>query len=327
MSYSINELKEKSIPLPITYEARMIAKDFAAQQPTPSKKRQVYLNTLAVCVANNYMEMMGTPADLKASDSWNPVLRLCGDVADLKLAELGHLECRPIETVSSAEPDTVLCQIPEEMMNDRIGCMIIEIDLVRRRANLLGFAKALESSNVFLRQLFTMNDFEKYLKEFSPQIIEHSKELVNLSQWFQNIFEAGWRQPVKSLLETNSGDLALGLRGALLPSSVSNIVGENLIEVGSRLSPQVVVLVVLLIPSKNKPEVEIRVKVKAENEQAYLPPDLHFGVIDETGIERMAALSDRDSPSIELQFDALPGERFSIRLGLEGIDVNQEFVL
>lgn len=327
MNYTINELKEKSIPLPITYEARRIADNFAAQQPTRSKKRQVYLNTLAVCVANNYMEMMGIPTDLKGSDSWNPVLRLCDDVADLKLALLGHLECRPIETVSEAESETVLCHLSEEMLDDRIGCLIIEMDLVRKRANLLGFVKELSTTSVVVRQLLSMGEFPKYLGSFSDKNIEQPDELVNLSQWLNHIFEAGWQPSVKSLLNPRMSDLSLGLRGAPLPTSASEIVGGKLIKVGSRLAPKFVFLAISLNPGAHTPKVEIIVKLKPEDEQAYLPRELHIKVLDETGIECMLARSDGDSSSIELHFDAMLGERFSISIGLEGVNVSQKFCL
>lgn len=175
MSYSIQQLKEKSIPLPITQVAVMVAEIFAKEQPTLSKKRRVYLNTLAVCVADNYMQLMGIPTELKRSDSWNPVVRLCFDVADLKLAELGHLECRPIRHVSSLRPDIALCHIPEDMPEGRIGCMIVEIDEVRRKANLLGFAKTMESDEVIsTAHLSHMDEFEEYLEDLGNQTVSSS---------------------------------------------------------------------------------------------------------------------------------------------------------
>lgn len=168
MSYTINQLKNKSIPMPITSAARMIAESAASEQPTPSKKRQVYLNTLAVCVVNNYMQMMGIPTELKASNSWNPVVRICSDVSDLKLAELGHIECRPISPVSLTEPVTALFDFPEDMPDDRIGCMVVEFDEVQGEASLLGFAKKVSSGeSLSIAQLFHMDDFGEYFEELA----------------------------------------------------------------------------------------------------------------------------------------------------------------
>lgn len=89
--------EEKLIPMPITQSAQQIALQFASEQPNEPKALQVYLNTLAVCAVNNYLRIMDVPTDLTASDSWNPVLRLAADVADLWVIGLGRLECRPVE--------------------------------------------------------------------------------------------------------------------------------------------------------------------------------------------------------------------------------------
>ena len=77
MANSTSQTKDFSLSLPITQAARRIAQEFAAEQPTPQKSEQVRLNTLAVCVVNDYLQMMAIPTDLTANDSWNPVVRLC----------------------------------------------------------------------------------------------------------------------------------------------------------------------------------------------------------------------------------------------------------
>ena len=69
MVHSINTIKAKSIPLSITQAAFKRAQQFARLQPTKEKKCWVYFNTLAVCVVNDYMQMIGIPTDLQASDS------------------------------------------------------------------------------------------------------------------------------------------------------------------------------------------------------------------------------------------------------------------
>lgn len=97
-----------ALPLPITQATRRMAQEFANQQPNANKADQVRLNTLAVLVMHDYLQLMEIPTNLTASDSWNPVLRLCADVADLQVAGLGRLECRPVL------PSHTLCSIPPE---------------------------------------------------------------------------------------------------------------------------------------------------------------------------------------------------------------------
>ena len=312
--------------MPITQESLGIAQMFAAEQPTLSKRRQVYLNTLAVCIVNSYMELMQIPTELKASDSWHPVLRLCGDMADLKLAELGHLECRPIKSIPLSEAVTVLCDLPEELPDERIGCMVVEIDEVRRRANLLGFAKIVSSGELLSNQLFHMDDFGEYLEELRAEKVKPSKELVNLRQWFQNIFEAAW-QPAEALLDRNSGDLASGFRSASLSTSKSDLKRAKLIKISGKLVDESVVLVVVLNPLPPTTEIRIRVEVHATGVQSYLPPQLHIRLIDQAGIAVMVAQARSDNSSIQFEFRAEAGERFSVQLVLSDVDVIEDFVI
>ena len=116
------ETEDFAISLPITTEIRQIAAQFADRQPTPVKAEQVRLNTIAVSVTNNYLNMLDVATDLASSDSWNPVMQVCENVADLELTEIGKLECRPI--VSS---DTT-CQIPLEVWDLRIGYVVVRIE-------------------------------------------------------------------------------------------------------------------------------------------------------------------------------------------------------
>jgi hypothetical protein len=151
MVHGTKNIEEKSIPLPITQAALRMARQFADQQPTQEKKQQVYLNTLAVCVVNDYMEVMDIPTDLLGADSWNPVMRLIADVADLKLTKLGHLECRPVRSGT-------LCYIPPEVPDDRIGVVVVEIDAELQEATLLGFAKTVRTGSLSLNQLQSVDD-------------------------------------------------------------------------------------------------------------------------------------------------------------------------
>jgi hypothetical protein len=96
MTRTTYELEDFALTLPITQAARTTAQQFASNQPTPEKAEQVRLNTLCVWVVNDYLEIMGIPTSLTSSDSWNPVIRLCANIADLELPGVGRLECRPV---------------------------------------------------------------------------------------------------------------------------------------------------------------------------------------------------------------------------------------
>lgn len=134
MDDNLNRIKYTSLSLPITCSVRTLAQEFASFQPTPQKAEQVRLNTLAVCVVNDYLQMMGIPTDISKSDSWNSVVRLCADVADLVVIGVGRLECRPVKAFEQTY------YIPPEVWEERIGYVVVQINESHREATVLGFA-------------------------------------------------------------------------------------------------------------------------------------------------------------------------------------------
>lgn len=302
---STKNIEEKSIPLPITQAALRMAQQFASQQPTQEKKEQVYLNTLAVCVVNDYMEIMDIPTDLRASDSWNPAMRLYADVADLKLTQLGHLECRPIRSGT-------MSYIPPEVPDDRIGVVVVEIDTELQEATLLGFTKTVKTGSLSINQLQSVDDLLEHLDHLERNVGE-----VNLNQWLQNIFEAGW-QSVEEILAPKAPVLAFRYR--------SGVTRAKLVDLGIQLPGQSVALVVTLTP-RSSVEIQIKLQVHPTGEQAYLPDNLTVKVLDEEGAAVMEAHAKTANTHITLEFSAKLGERFSVRLELGDTNITENFVV
>ena len=302
---STKNIEEKSIPLPITQAALRMAQQFASQQPTQEKKEQVYLNTLAVCVVNDYMEIMDIPTDLRASDSWNPAMRLYANVADLKLTQLGHLECRPIRSGT-------MSYIPPEVPDDRIGVVVVEIDTELQEATLLGFTKTVKTGSLSINQLQSVDDLLEHLDHLERNVGE-----VNLNQWLQNIFEAGW-QSVEEILAPKAPVLAFRYR--------SGVTRAKLVDLGIQLPGQSVALVVTLTP-RSSVEIQIKLQVHPTGEQAYLPDNLTVKVLDEEGAAVMEAHAKTANTHITLEFSAKLGERFSVRLELGDTNITENFVV
>lgn len=156
MNYNIRFLEEHLILLPITQAALKTAQQFAKQQPTETRKRQVYLNTLAVWVVNDYLGMMDIPTDLAASDSWNSAMRLYMDTAAFKLTDVGSLECRPVESET-------FCHVPPDVPDERIGIVVVKIDLEHQEASLLGFTKTVKPGKLTLNQLQPFDELLRHL--------------------------------------------------------------------------------------------------------------------------------------------------------------------
>jgi hypothetical protein len=320
MTHPTHELDNLSLSLPITQRALRTAQQFANEQPTPQKAEQVRFNTLAVCVVNDYLQMMGIPTNLEASDSWNPVLRLCANVADLEVTGVGRVECRPH---LNSQPN---CYIPPEVWLDRVGYVVVEIDELSLEATLLGFTQKVAREELAMTQLQPIEDLIDCLVAPQPQ-----RAKINLSQWLLNTFERGW-ETVEMLLTPAESDLAFSFRSA--PDSVmaepelSNefISRAKLIDLGMQLAGYPVALVVELQPESDR-KTHILLQVHPIGEQLYLPPLLQLTVLDESGLIFLEAQARNADNYIQLQFSGVPGEQFSVKVSLGDASVIEDFVL
>lgn len=192
----------QSLPMPITQKAIRLAWQFASEHQHPEKVEQIYLNTLAVLVVADYFKILDIETDLTQCDSWNPVIRLFENVADLYIKGLGKIECLPIRRVhqnaqngkeNSARNLPEMCHVPTEAREERIGYIVVEIDEDEKEARLLGFSLTADSGELVLRDLHPLDDFLLHLEK-----IYESK--VDLRQWLENIFTSDW-ESVESIFD------------------------------------------------------------------------------------------------------------------------------
>lgn len=197
-----NTTTTQSLPMPITQKAIHLAWQFACEHQHPQKVEQIYLNTLAVLVVADYLKILDIETDLTQCDSWNPVIRLFENVADLYVKGLGKIECRPIRAEhkqgengnqNSAINLPEICRFPTEAREERIGYIVVEIDEDDKEARLLGFAPTADSGELVLRDLHPLDDFLLHLER-----IYESK--VDLRQWLENIFTSDW-ESVESIFD------------------------------------------------------------------------------------------------------------------------------
>lgn len=312
-----NDPNSHALPLPITQFALQTADRFARQQPTPQKAAQVRLNTIAVAVMNDYLQMMGIATNLQASDSWNPVIQLCADVADLEVAGAGKLECRPVLGGST-------CVVPPEVWQDRIGYVVVAIDEGAREATLLGFAEQ-AAEMLLVRQLQSPEALLEQLdRQLQPTASEQGSGLVtNLRQWLQNQVEAGW-QSVESLLQP--AEFAYSFRGVGAISPENTMRRAKLIDLAIRL-PDPVALVVGLEPSI-QPSQPTHICLQVHpTQQSYLPANLRLTVLDDAGSSFLEAQSRGADNYIQLQFSGMPGERFGVQVAIGDANVVEQFVI
>ncbi len=320
MNNSTYQLDDFALTLPISQTARITAQQFANQQPNPEKAEQVRLNTLAVWVVNDYLQMMDIPTDLQASDSWNSIMRLCGNVADLEVPSIGRLECRPVHLHQR------ICSIPPETWEERVGYLVVQFDESLQEARLLGFTPSVATETLPLAQLQPLEAFIDHIWQLRQSPVS---SLVNLSQWFTGIFETGW-QTIESLW--NVPELrptyafrsieTLELDAPNRPESITK--RAKLIDLGIQILNQPVMLIVEISPEKDQ-QTSIHLQLHATGSQIYLPPGVHLTVLDSSGAVFLDAQSRKSDNYIQLQFRGEPTEQFSVRVALDNTSITEHF--
>jgi hypothetical protein len=299
--------------VPLSSSAHHLAEQFCRQQSNQKKAKQVYLNTLAVSAVNFYLRCMGIETNWEGSQSRNPVMLSILDVADIEILNLGKLECRPVL------PQDQIIHIPSEVWSDRIGYVAVQLDQSLKQATLLGFSQTAGDGELPISELRSLEDLLEHLRQIRQT--EPVKMRVNLSQWFENIFESGWQQ-IETLLGTQPTNLALSLRS----TPEAGVLRGKLIDLGIQHQGQAVVLVVALTPLHEQ-EMDISVEVHPKSDQTYLPPNLRLMVLDNLGEAVMEAIARSANNFIQLQFSGDPGERFSAKVALGDVSVSENFVI
>lgn len=306
MTYNSTTPEEMALRLPIANEAIAFANLFSQQQPTPAKRTQVTLNTLAVCAINDYLQMIGFETNLAAGDSWNPIARMCADVADLEVTNIGKLECRPVN------PGDSEYSIPPEVWLDRVGYMFVEIDPAARAATILGFVPQ-ASASVRRTQLQSLEDFIDRLHGLTIARPESEREV--LSAWLESLEGAisrGW-QTIESLITTPE---------FAFRSEANNTISlARRIDLGIQVQQYSVDLVVAITPEVSTNRAQIRLQVSPVN-QVYLPPNLQLIVLDDADMVFLEAQSRAVDNLLQLQFAGNVGEIFKINLRLGEAEIS-----
>lgn len=320
MSNSTYQPEDLTLILPISQSARITAQQFANQQPNSEKAEQVRLNTLAVWVVNDYLKMMDIPTDLQASDSWNPVMRLCENVADLEVPSVGRLECRPVHLHQQ------ICSIPPETWEERVGYLVVQFDESLQEARLLGFIPSVATETLPLEQLQPLEAFIDHLWQLRQSPVS---SLVNLSQWFADIFETGW-QTIESLWNVPElrptyafrSTETVQLNALNRPESITK--RAKLIDLGIQILNQPVMLIVEISPEKDQ-QTSIHLQLHATGNQIYLPPGVYLTVLDSSGTVFLEAQSRKSDNYIQLQFHGEPREQFSVRVAMNDTSITEHF--
>jgi hypothetical protein len=302
---NINSTTILRLPIPLDQAAYESATRFAAEQATPSKGKQVYLNTLAVCAVHTYLKWLEIETDLTQSDCWQPGLRAVLDIADLEVPGVGKLECRPM----LSEADSLA--IPFEATQDRIGYIAVQFHEQLGSVELLGFVRAAASDTSAVNSLIIHQSELLSLDSLLDAL--HPEAIVNLRKWLEEVFEYNWREPAE-----------------LASIRSSNIGGAKAIvrvkQIGQEFDGQKVGLRVHLssVDTENF-NVQIRLFLVGESSASYLPPGIQLLVLDENNVAVMQRQAQESESWIEHELRGRLGERFSVEIQFRDISVIESF--
>ena len=140
------------------------------------------------------------------------------------------------------------------------------------------------------------------------------KKIINLENWFQEIFEAGW-QMATELLETPT----------VIPAfRNSGVEGGRVISIGSDNTPIILVVRVTETSTSNR---DVVVEILPELKQEFLPSGLQLLLLDSDEDPVMEATTRQDNKNIKFEFTGTSGEAFSIKLDLFNSFFQENFIL
>lgn len=314
----------QTLTVPLDNEAHDYAKQFAAEQATVAKGKQVYLNTLAVYAVRSYLNWLSIKTALHQSDCWHPGFRAIFDVADLMLPNIGKLECRPVL------PGEETVDIPPEVSENCIGYMAVEFSNKLDRVELLGFlpAKAIAHPAEPI-PLWQFQPLDSLINTIDRQQLR-----VNIRQWFEGIYQPGW-QPVDALL---SDQMRQSVAPNVAPNVASNVASNppnqpRSIRLGKvidwqndddlEISQRIILTVRLKETSAT--EMEICLRLYPDEQTTHLPANLKVSILDESGVACMDAEAREADDWIELTFDCEADDRFTVEIALGDRRIREEF--
>jgi Protein of unknown function (DUF1822) len=307
---------------PLTAANHRIADGFYQQHSDAQKATQVYLNTLSVQAVNFYLTCLGIQTSLARSQSWNPVLQVLIDTADLWVDGLGSLECRPMLADANG------CVVPAQALVERIGYVVVRLNRELTEATLLGFVPSIETETLHLEALQAIDELPGYLNQLLTQLAPAASQstATRLSNWFHTVTDTGWKT-LEMLIGEWQEQPALSFRTpanlpVLEPSEVGAKRGK-LLKLGNAPNEHVLLLIEVT-PTRTASEYQINLELCPIGKEVYLPRSLHLALLDEAGKTVLQA-ENSDSEGLEFQFSGELGEHFSIKVSHQGCHVVETF--
>jgi hypothetical protein len=308
------KMNNQFLTLLLDRQTHLYAQQFASQQATSAKGKQVYLNTLAVCAVNSYLKCFSISTNLAQSDCWQPVKRTMFNLADLVLPNLGKLECLWVL------PQQETITISPEAREDRIGYLVVQLTEELQQVGLLGFVPSkmvdFATETVNLNQLQSLDAFFDTLESLQKQI--------NLRQWLNGVFANDW-QPLKTVMV-----------GRMVRSLAESEHEVTAIARGKEISwthddlEQKIILILKITQINDVPSlpseaetnktaseaINCYLQLYPDGDHQSLPTGLTVKVLDATEEVCLSATAQERDDWMQLEFTCQSSEEFTIELNL-----------
>ena len=301
-NYQLSTINYQLLNIPLLDSDRAIAKQFAAEQATPEKGLQVYLNTLSVWAVHRYLSWLQIETDITQSDCWNAGLRAMFNVADLVLADGRKIECRSIQ----APVDKII--IPLEVRRDRIGVMGIQFGESLDEVQLLGFFPANFElpSEIDLRDFQDLDVFLEALENSSPVT-----QLVCLREWLENIFTEGWDD----------------ITNIISPKTPAFAFRQGTIQRAKVIDLEIPLILSISLKPEREEKLKIGLQLHPFEDNEVLPQNLKLMVFTAEGkLFREIIVRDGDS-FIQYEFRGNFSEKFSLKVIFRDIELKESFLI
>ena len=167
--------------------------------------------------------------------------------------------------------------------------------------------------------------YNQRIKRSRVSLMENTPKAVqNLSLWFDNVFDGGFRSvdDLLSLTDTK----AFQFRSDSVLNEVC-VKGAKLIDLGMQLESNSVALLIALSPQVDN-KVGIRVQLYPASGETYLPDNVQLSLLSESGVALQSVVSRSYDNYIQLKRFKLPlGKYFSIQVARKEIKIKENFRL
>jgi hypothetical protein len=324
-------LEDTAITISLNRRDRQVAHTQSQTLSAGATRDRVRRNQLAIQAMQTYCRYLGIATDQTGCDSADPLRQVLDDVADLRVAEMGVVDCRPI-----APQDAVLA-IPGDSWSQRDAYVAIALSEDETEAQLLGFVLSPSEAvgEIALDQLQPIAElFTQLAQRVASPVAAAAAQLqavtepipsavTQLMGWLEGCFEAGW-ETVDDWMQRSTDQKVWAFRSVANATSAD----PTTIRRGKHLEfghGDVQIALFASVQPVSFNEININVDVWAISKGDELPVGLAVAIADDQGHELMRSEATRHNAALKFEFNVERGERFQVVLTLDQLRIVEYF--